>query len=936
MHLKDKSAVFTIEKKFIFQYKKSKVLNKLRSVFFKTDQPEWQLLIKNDDNIQITKGFVAILGESGAGKSTLISILSGFEKLSRKNAENITYLHKKDLVNYDSNQIKKIQKKDFGFIFQRCYESKSLNAADNISMPLFNKFYSVQSIKQYCCQLLESLNLTHASNSPANELSGGQLTRIGILRGIAQTPRVIFADEPANNLDEQNAGLILKILQNWMEQTDGTVIMVTHHLDHAFNFADQIIVLQSTSQNSGEIVYQKVKSGEKWSSTEKKQIRELLDIKENRKKTQFPDPPASDRKYFFGYLFFLFKVAWANISSKADGSRTISSITLCSFFLLFFLVFSGNLIVQWFTKMDNKKNNAAYLRQFEISATYPPGLSKNVQNEINQTTVNEVRLWLSQKINKTYQQLDTLTSQLELKKPHHFFKNSNQEFKFSQLLTEDAVKQLIKDFKDYGYYLSAFIIKNPLKTVHMKRIKSTEKISHKLIRYTEFYLDIASLEPASKICQVYPRWESGPEFVKKNGERRNLTTTMRWLDYQDPFFDDPRINYVKNKNFRFQSNNDEGIIIDIETLVHDLGYDINDDEIKVLYGNREKACVPVKAVVERMPESGKYHVLTTFGFGEKVRSANHHCDDVKRFYQLNVTFKFDISDTEIQRVFHHKQNKDDYNNILINYNKLSRNNLEVYCDYDIAKTKKLWKKWVKEKFKISSDSFTVYFDNNWEVPGIIEKAPPYTNGTVYTKSSDAVRALGEYLSQAFNEHEDLKNRCLINAYNYEEKIQFAKQSQSIVTWIKILGSLFFSILFLIFLGTNMLVTIRNKAPEIAIFQAMGGTLFSLLCIYNIQMIMLIVLAAMAAIIVVFILLHFIQSLFISYIIQPLWSKLDDQRDAIVDLTSNSNLENFLSIISTNQEILICCISFMFIVVSLSIIYVKFSPGYSVTKILKER
>jgi len=934
--MKDNFAVFNIDNRFVFQYKKNRLFKKFRSIFIKTDQPEWQLKIKNENNIEITKGFVAVLGESGTGKSTLVSILSGLEKLTRKSAVNITYLHKKNAINYDSSKIKKIQKDDFGFIFQRCYESKSLNAADNISMPLFNKFYSAQSIKQYCRRLLESLNLSHISDSPANELSGGQLTRIGILRGIAQTSRVIFADEPANNLDAQNAGLILKILQNWMEQTDGTVIMVTHHLEHAFKFADQIIILQSTSENTGEIVYQKVKSDQEWSATEKQEIRDLLDIKENRKKTQFPDPPPSSQKNFLGYLLFLFKVAWANISSKADGSRTISTITLCSFFLLFLIAFSGNLLVQWFTQMDHKKNNAAYLRQFEISVAHPPGLSSHIQDKISQTNVKDVRLWLAKKISKTYKQLENLSSNLKLKHPHYFLNKTTSEFDFVQILSEKPLNQLINHFKDYGYYLSAFIKNNPVSTVHMKKVKSTEKISHQLIRHTEFYQDLAPLEASLTICEVYPRWESGPEFVKKNGKRRNLTTTMRWLDYQDPFFEDPRLNYIKNKDFHFQSNNDEGIIIDIETLVHDLGYNINDNEIRVLYGNKEKACVPVKAVVERMPESGKYHVLTTFGFGERIRSANQHCDDVKRFYQLHVTFQFDITNEQIQGVFLHKTNRDEYNNIQVNYTQLSHNKLEIYCDYDIAKTKQLWNKWIQDNFKITSDRFSTYIENNWEVPGIKEKAPPYTDGTVYTKSADTVRALGEYLSQAFHEHEDLNNRCLINAYDYEEKIQFAKQSQSIITWIKILGSLFFSILFLIFLGTNMLVTIRNKAPEIAIFQAMGGTLFSLLWIYNIQMIILIVMAAFAAIILVFALLHFIQSLFISYIIQSIWSKLDEQRDAIVDLTSNSNLENFYSIISTNQEILICSIAFMFVIVSLSIIYVRLSPKYAVTKILKER
>jgi len=935
MSPKENSDVFTIENSFVFQYQKNKFFKKLLPDLLKKKDSEWQLLINKNDDIHISKGFVAILGESGSGKSTLVSILSGFEKLSSNSAKKIKYFHNQNVIAYDSSKIKKIKKTDFGFIFQRCYESKSLNAADNISMPLFNKLYSGKSIRKYCLNLLESLKMSHLSRSSANELSGGQLTRIGILRGIAQTPRVIFADEPANNLDEQNAGLILNILKNWMEQTNGTVIMVTHHLEHAFRFADQIIVMQPSSQHSGEIVYQKVKSGNQWNSEDKHQIRELLNVQEG-KKTHFPEPPSTEQKNFLGYLFFLSKMSLANILSKADGSRTISFITLCSFFLLFFMFFSGNLLIQWFTQMDHKKNNAAYLRQFEVSVAHPPGLSKNIQNKINNTTVKDVRAWLDEQILNTFQEIRKSLSELEIQNPHYFLMDKHPEFRKICLLSEKKLNQLLNNFKDYGYFLSAFIKNNPLKTVNMNKVKTSEKIVHKLIRYTEFFIDLSPLKANSKICTVYSRWESGPEFVKKNGERRNLTTTMRWLDYEDPFFDDPRINYLKNKNFRFQSNNDEGIIIDVETLVHDLGYDINDNEVRVLYGNMEKACVPVKAVVERMPETGKYHVLTTFGFGEKLRSANHHCDDEKKFYQIHVTFQFDISNDHIQRVFQNKQNYDKYNNIHVNYAQLSPNLLEIYCDYDIAKTKQLWIKWIQDNFDISLDQYSIFFNKDWEVPGIKEKAPPYTEGTIYTESADAVRALGEYLSQAFYQHEDYNSRCLINAYGYEEKIQFARQSQSIVYWIKVLGTLFFIMLFLIFLGTNMLVTIRNKAPEIAIFQAMGGTFLSLIWIYNIQMIILILIAALAAIIVVFILLHKIQSLFISYIIQSIWSKLDDQRDAIVDLTSNTNLENLYSIINTNQEIIIYSLAFMFLVVSVSIIYVKLNPNYSITKILKER
>jgi len=925
--------IFKIKKDFIFKYKKQ-FLSKFVSFLFRKKSEDWVLKINADSNdLIIKKGFIAVLGESGAGKSTFVSILSGFEKISKKNCCQIDYFDNNKFINYASKDFKITKKQSFGFIFQRCYESKSLNAFDNVALPLFNKHYPGIAIKKYCSRLLEALNLSHLSKSPANELSGGQLTRIGILRGIAQTPQVIFADEPANNLDEQNAGRILNILKDWREQTNGTVIMVTHHLDHAFRYADQIIIFKSVNQNCGEIIFQKTKSEKEWTDKEKTKIRFELKLQDDSTR-QFPEPLEKKGSGIFQYSNFLFKMAWKNISSKADGSRSISLITLCSFLMLFFIIFSGNLLINWFTQIDQKKNNASYLRQFEIQVVHPPGLSKEIQSKINETTVKNVSSWLQLKRNQIYNDLEEIAITQKIKPPSQFFSNQiKPQFDFQKILTNQSQKTILAKFQEYSFYLSKLIQKNS-SNINLKILKVAEKITKKLIRISEFLLDIELLDGTSKICNVYPRWESGPEFVKKNGKRANFTTTMRWLDYRDPLFNDPRIKYLRGADFRFDSNNDEGIIIDKETLVNDLGYDIDDTEIKILYWNMEQACVPVKAVVEHMPESNKYQALTTFTFGEKLRSTSHHCDDKKLFFQFHATFPTKVTEEQIKKIFDNENNIDQYNNIKINYNRLSENKLEIYCDYENAKIKKLWMIWLKDNFlMLPKDSL---FDKNWEVPEGSVAPPPYTEGTVYTFSKNTVRALGEYLSQAFQEDEDFHKRCFINAYGYEHKIQFAKQSESIVLWIKLIGVSLFAFLFLIFLGTNMMVNIRNKASEIAIFQAMGGSLLSLLCIYNIQMFIIVSCSAITAFCLVYLILPYIKSLFIIHIIHAIWKQMDEQREAITAIAKNGFFENLKYIFEANQFVFICCLLFMLIIVSFSIIYVKLSPNYSVTKILKER
>ncbi|KPA17732.1 peptide ABC transporter ATP-binding protein, partial [Candidatus Magnetomorum sp. HK-1] len=129
----------------------------------------WKLQI--NEGLKIKKGFIAILGESGSGKSTLISILSGFEKLSSEQKSQITCCVSDRKIKYSEKDLKKIIKNNFGYIFQRCYEAKSLTAQDNIALPLIVKKYSFEKAYNYCSKLLSSLRMEKFSNSPANELS---------------------------------------------------------------------------------------------------------------------------------------------------------------------------------------------------------------------------------------------------------------------------------------------------------------------------------------------------------------------------------------------------------------------------------------------------------------------------------------------------------------------------------------------------------------------------------------------------------------------------------------------------------------------------------------------------------------------------------------------------------------------------------------------
>lgn len=966
----DNGIVFSIDKNFTYTYKDFGIFEKLFGYFSKDRSQRWKLRLNLRDadklaDLHIKRGFVAIMGESGAGKSTLISILSGFEKLSSEQKRMIVYHYDKGQTSYSSKNFKKIKKDGFGYIFQRCHESKPLSAIDNVALPLFIKRYSKKSVYEYCMNLFAYLNLDKKlTKAPANELSVGQLTRVGILRGIAQAPNVLFADEPQNNLDKENAIQILEALKWWKDETKGAVIMITHHIEHALKYADQIILLRfDKNENVSEIIYEKNKPAEGWDERDKREIYGRLKI-EMPDKCKLPKLAEKKQLHICQNLFFLTKIAIKNITTKADASRTISIITLLGFLLVFFIYFSGNHMVSWFTKINELKNNSSYLRRIEILVSHPPGLSYEVEKAINELNAGMVAQWLRAKIVSEMSEITKCSTENGFLAPGEvlckngslvlrkgltdywplsiFYKrkaltcmmDSNKNLSISEILdTRDH--RIIDALQEYSHYLSNTIQQSVLnEDINIRNMRSTEKRFYNLVRLVEFLADMWKIEDTIGIAVVYPMFESGPEFVKKNGERCNRTTTMRWLDANDPFFDDPGFKYIVNGDFRFQSNDDEGIIIDKETLVDVLGYSLKADEVKIFYGNGEQACIPVKAVVECMPHGGKYHVLTTPGFGEKIRSETHHCEDKKKFYQVKITNRTNHDFLTRWHSFNEKRNQDEYGNLIMNVTKLSENSFEISCDYGHAMTKFEWEEWIQNNLISLKNNFDLTFHHTWEVTEPRENPPPKEQGTVYTISKDAIRALGLFLTEAYRDNPQKKWR--IYAHGYEDKIKFAQQSETILSSIESGMSKVFGALFLLFLSTNMLINIRNKAPEIAIFRAMGGSVLGILYIFNVQILIILGIAVCFALPLVCLVVPFARTIFANNVIYMIWKNMDEQREAMAAISGDKFFDNLLVIFHINRSVIACSILCVIVVVSVMVLWVRFHPQYGISQVLREK
>ena len=177
-------------------------------------------LFKNINLKLEKKEKIAIIGTSGSGKSTLLNILSS---LLKPTSGNVVFQNE-DLYSLKQNELLKIRRDDFGIIFQAHYLFRGFSAMENLNIATLLSHTDID------LQLLKDLAITHVLNQGVGELSGGQQQRLSIARILMKKPKIIFADEPTGNLDEQNEKNIISIFMKIKQEKNCTIIMVTHNM----------------------------------------------------------------------------------------------------------------------------------------------------------------------------------------------------------------------------------------------------------------------------------------------------------------------------------------------------------------------------------------------------------------------------------------------------------------------------------------------------------------------------------------------------------------------------------------------------------------------------------------------------------------------------------------------------------------------------------
>jgi ABC-type lipoprotein export system ATPase subunit len=216
------------------------------------------------DDLKIKRGkIIILLGISGAGKSTILETL-GLMNNTLVNGSSVVFnMGGEELDigslwdNKDHKTLAEIRRKHFSFIFQNTNLMPNFTAYENISLTQMIDGKTKNEAIENAKKIAKELRLQINQKKKAHELSGGEKQRAAFIRAITSEFSVLFGDEPTGNLDEESSNALMGILRKKIDEKNATAIIVTHNIDLAIKYADQVIVLKKTvvneDQSFGEI-----------------------------------------------------------------------------------------------------------------------------------------------------------------------------------------------------------------------------------------------------------------------------------------------------------------------------------------------------------------------------------------------------------------------------------------------------------------------------------------------------------------------------------------------------------------------------------------------------------------------------------------------------------------------------------------------------------
>jgi len=187
-----------------------------------------QLTVLDNVNLQVEEGStIAIVGPSGSGKTTLLGLCAGLDSASSGSV----ILNGIRLETLTEDQRAEVRNQYIGFIFQNFQLLPTLTALENVMVPM--ELRKQSNVRARAIELLDKVGLKDRSHHYPVQLSGGEQQRVSLARAFANTPRILFADEPTGNLDAETSERIENLIFSLNKEAGTTLIVVTHNQDLA-------------------------------------------------------------------------------------------------------------------------------------------------------------------------------------------------------------------------------------------------------------------------------------------------------------------------------------------------------------------------------------------------------------------------------------------------------------------------------------------------------------------------------------------------------------------------------------------------------------------------------------------------------------------------------------------------------------------------------
>ncbi len=190
-----------------------------------------------DVNLSIEEGeFVSIMGPSGSGKSTLLSLMGTLDKPTTGRV----MVYGKEVTSMSDDEVSKVRNYYIGFVFQSYNLIPRLTALENVEVPLIPRGMPEGEMRKIAMESLSSVGIGNLYMKKPPQLSGGQQQRVAIARAVAQSPKIILADEPTGNLDSKSSEEVMDVFSKVNKETGTTIVIVTHDQNVA-SYARRII-----------------------------------------------------------------------------------------------------------------------------------------------------------------------------------------------------------------------------------------------------------------------------------------------------------------------------------------------------------------------------------------------------------------------------------------------------------------------------------------------------------------------------------------------------------------------------------------------------------------------------------------------------------------------------------------------------------------------